>query len=127
MRAPALIAVMFALAAPAFAQDNTPRSPADAEQERRINGPGFEQLQRQNPSAYQYAPPAPSAPAWTPQYGVAGPNPANPALGAGLRPQPQPQAQPPLPQPRIQGPRPAPSPMDSLPAPTDEKPLPVPQ
>ena len=48
------------VAAPVFAQDNTPRDPIRMEQERRIEGHGFEQLQRQNPQLYPFAPAAPS-------------------------------------------------------------------
>jgi hypothetical protein len=63
MRALALIATL-ALATPALAQlpDMTPRSPIQAEQERRMMGHGFEQQQRTNPQLYPYPPSPPVAP-----------------------------------------------------------------
>ena len=63
MRAPALIATLL-LATPAAAQlpDMTPRSPIQAEQDRRIQGWGFEQSTRTNPQLYPYPPPASAFP-----------------------------------------------------------------
>ena len=66
MRALALI-VSLLWAAPALAQlpDFTPRSPAQAEQERRMLGPSFEQQLRTNPQLYPF-PPSPPASATIP-------------------------------------------------------------
>jgi hypothetical protein len=73
MRLVSVIAVLLALAVPALAQDNVPRDPIQAEQERRIQGYGFEQSVRQNPQLYPYQSATQPVPGWTPQYGYAGP------------------------------------------------------
>jgi hypothetical protein len=82
MRAAAIIAALVMLAVPAIAQDsNVPRDPIQAEQEKRIEGHGFEQKMRQNPQLYPFPPKEPGdacaprrqprpAPAPTPPAGV---------------------------------------------------------
>jgi hypothetical protein len=62
MRAPALIAMLL-LATPAAAQlpDMTPRSPIQAEQDRRIQGNSFEHSLRTSPQLYPYLPPPPAS------------------------------------------------------------------
>ena len=94
MRAPALIATLL-LATPAAAQlpDMTPRSPIQAEQDRRIQGWGFEQSTRTSPQLYPYPPPASAFPPPTP--GLSPLTPSPPGL-APLAVQPLSQPIPPV-------------------------------
>jgi hypothetical protein len=62
MRAPLALAILLVLSPAARAQDNIPRDPIQMEQERRIQGWGFEQSTRQNPQLYPFAPSAPVVP-----------------------------------------------------------------
>ena len=73
-----IVGALMLVAVPAFAQD-VPRDPIQMEQERRIQGHGFEQSLRQNPQLYPFAPSAPS---------VASPTPPSPGL-APLTPAPK--------------------------------------
>jgi hypothetical protein len=62
MRGLSLIAMfaLFAVALPAVAEENNvPRDPIQAEQEKRREGHGFEQKMRQNPQLYPFPPKEP--------------------------------------------------------------------
>jgi hypothetical protein len=62
MRIFAIIGTLCALAVPGWAQEsNVPRDPIQAEQEKRIEGHGFEQKMRQNPQLYPFPPPEPGS------------------------------------------------------------------
>jgi hypothetical protein len=91
MRALALI-VSLALATSALAQvpDFTPRSAIQAEQDRRIQGPGFEQSLRTNPQLYPYPPPPPASALGPSAPGASPLTPAPPGLAPLSQPLPGP-------------------------------------
>jgi hypothetical protein len=122
-----MAAVLLLAATPAVAQlpDMTPRSPAQAEQEQRMLGPGFEQQLRTNPQLYPFPPPPPAAapippaprPAPLPQSPLSAPIPPEPHLHSHTLVKPAP----PLPKKK-----PAPADAGQAPqaAPEEEKPAP---
>ena len=85
MRGVLALALLLTAAPTAFAQDNIPRDPIQAEQERRIQGNGFEQSLRQNPQLYPYLPTTPSVTPPTPPR--AGLSPVPPAPTPPIPPQ----------------------------------------